>query len=68
MEVAERTKQSRDMKDIDDVAAALIKELSKSKEEKIKKIRQRVNTGSYKIQSLQVAKAIIGNSNNSGKK
>ncbi len=56
------------MKDLNDVTAAIIKDLSKSKEDKIKKIRQRVNTGSYKIQSLQIAKAIVGTPDNSGKK
>jgi anti-sigma28 factor (negative regulator of flagellin synthesis) len=56
------------MKDFNDVTAAVLKELSKNKEDKIKKIRQRVNTGSYKIQSLQIAKAIVGTPENSGKK
>jgi anti-sigma28 factor (negative regulator of flagellin synthesis) len=56
------------MKDINQVTASIEKELSKSRNEKVKKIRQRVNTGSYKIQSLRVAEAIVGPDSTTPKK
>lgn len=59
---------ARSMKDINQVTASIEKELSKSRNEKVKKIRQRVNTGSYKIQSLRVAEAIVGPDSTTPKK
>lgn len=57
------------MKDINQASLEIAKELSKTRDEKVKRIRQRINTGSYKVQSLRVAQAIVSStpSNNDKK-
>jgi|GEM_PF-4315105 anti-sigma28 factor (negative regulator of flagellin synthesis) len=56
------------MKDLNQAGIEIAKELTKSRDEKVKRIRQRINTGSYKVQSLRVAQAIVTNNPGNGDK